>query len=205
MLHAVIQVPADGDSAIIDSWLLGSPGLQHLVSRWRIVWEDFYGPALDVMYMTSAHIPLARAQSMVPSLCKGNWKSSPWQGGHFLASLRGNHKPWWPAGQSVTASRLILMCGGVEIHWSRASRLDENIVPTLPCPILSAMELWMDLLLGGHAFQHHGVSQSPARMGGKHRESQDAALFPWGSTHQGVVGDESGTEGDRPWGTVIKT
>lgn len=112
----------------------------------------FYGPVLDAMYMTSIHIPLARAQSMVPFLCKGNWKSSPWQGGCFLAILRGNHKPWWPDGHFVTASQVILMCGEVENHWSRASRHDENIIPTLPCPISTAMELWMNIHLGGHAF-----------------------------------------------------
>ena len=37
-------------------------------------------------------------------------KFSPWQGGHFLATLGGNHKSWWPAGHSVTASRVTLMC-----------------------------------------------------------------------------------------------
>ena len=80
----------------------------------------YYGPALDVMYMTSPHIPLARAQTVVPSLCKGNWKSSPWQGSHFLATLGGNHPTWWPAGHSVTASWVTLMHGGIEHHWSRA-------------------------------------------------------------------------------------
>lgn len=60
----------------------------------------------------------------------------------------------------------------------------------------------MDRLLGGRAFQHHGVSHSPARMGGNHRESQDEALSPRGGPHKGVMGDEAGTDGVRPWGTV---
>ena len=97
------------------------------------------------------------------------------------------------------------MRGRVENHWPRASRHDANAVPTLPRPISSAMELQMNFLLGGHAFHHHGVSRSPDRMGGDHRESQDVALFPWGSTHQGVVADKPGTDGVRAWGTVIKT
>lgn len=74
MLHAVIQDPADGGSVTINSWLPRLPGLQHLVSRWRIAWEDFYEPAIEAMYVTSTHIQLARAQSMVSSLCKGNWE-----------------------------------------------------------------------------------------------------------------------------------
>ena len=35
-------------------------------------------------------------------------------------------------------------------------------------------------------------------------ESQDAAYFPQGSTHQGVVGDEAGIEGVRPRGDYNK-
>lgn len=70
----VIQDPANGGSLIIDSWLPRSPGLQHLFSRRRIAWEGFYGPAIEEMCMTSTHIPLASALSVVPSLCKGNWE-----------------------------------------------------------------------------------------------------------------------------------
>lgn len=66
---------------------------------------DFYGPALEAVYTTPTHIPPARAQSMVQSICKGEiGKFGAWQGGHFLATLAGNHKSWWPAGHSVTTS-----------------------------------------------------------------------------------------------------
>lgn len=46
------------------------------------------------------------------------------------------------------------------------------------CPISSAVELQMDLLLSCQVFQLHGVYHSPARMGGNHRDSQDEALSP---------------------------
>lgn len=38
--------------------------------------------------------------------------------------------------------------------------------------------------------------------GGNNRESQDAALFPWGGPHKGVVGDEAETDGARLGGTM---
>lgn len=186
--------------------------LHHQLMASRVTWpltssqqvEDCLGGFLWASSRRDVHDfhprPTGKS-SVVPS----NWKSNPWQGGHVLATPGGNHKPWWPAGHSVAASRVILMCGGVENHWARASWLDESVVPTLPCPISSAVELWMNLLPGGYGFQHGGVSQSPARMGGKHKESQDSAYFPQGSTHQGVVRDEAGTEGVRPRRTITKT
>lgn len=61
----------------------------------------------------------------------------------------------------------------------------------------------MDLRLGFHALQHHGVSHSLARMGEHHRESQDAALFP-GEVPQDAreLWDGAVTDRVRPWGTV---